>query len=228
MGVRKVFVRDSDVVGRNGDDGDGGGCEWLKKTWRKAVLSCFHAENKRRGSTSSSSCASTSWRLPLQVHKNLNFPNNSISRPRLGLFSASPHLNQIFSVFRLGVKQFQFKQRSTYKFRYKIVNFGGHSPEDVTAALSSSDKKIMTNMKEIIKRYQLFLANFKVKFIKKRPAEASLYYRRRRGLCNMMGSNEGGVTGIVELALETLDVHMTMGISYRHIFKSSNEVAEEL
>lgn len=38
----------------------------------------------------------------------------------------------------------------------------GHSPEDVTAALSSSDKKIVTNMKEKMKRYQLFLANFEV------------------------------------------------------------------
>ncbi|RWR73289.1 recQ-mediated genome instability protein 1 isoform X2 [Cinnamomum micranthum f. kanehirae] len=166
MGVREVFVRDSDVVGRNGDDGDGGGCEMQRIWWGLVVFKIFillHLFVPRpRGSTSSSSCASTSWRLPLQVHKNLNFPNNSISRPRLGLFSASSHLNQIFSVFRLGVKQFQFKQRSTYKFRYKIVNFGGHSPEDVTAALSSSDKKIMTNMKEIIKRYQLFLANFKI------------------------------------------------------------------
>jgi len=44
----------------------------------------------------------------------------------------------------------------------------------------------------------------------------------------MMGSNKGGVMGVVKLAQETLDVHMTMAISYCHIFKSSNEVAEEL
>ncbi|RWR97857.1 mitochondrial import receptor subunit TOM20-like protein [Cinnamomum micranthum f. kanehirae] len=64
--------------------------------------------------------------------------------------------------FSMGVKKFQFKQQSTYEFRYKIVKFGGHSPEDVSAALSSSDDKIMTNRKEIMKRCQLFLANFEL------------------------------------------------------------------
>ncbi|XXG78439.1 hypothetical protein AAC387_Pa08g2386 [Persea americana] len=78
--------------------------------------------------------------------------------------------------FLTGVKQFQFKQRSTYDLHvyvddgslisevlidHKVVQNGiGHSPEDVTAALSSSDKKIVTKMREIMKRYQLFLANF--------------------------------------------------------------------
>ena len=46
------------------------------------------------------------------------------------------------------------------------MNFGEHSPEDVTAALSSSDKKIMTPHEgdhKVISTF--FLANFEVVFL---------------------------------------------------------------
>lgn len=35
---------------------------------------------------------------------------------------------------------------------------------EVTAALSSSDKKIVSDMKETMKQFQVFLANFEVIF----------------------------------------------------------------
>ena len=39
----------------------------------------------------------------------------------------------------------------------------GHSPQEVTAALSSSDKQIVSGMKEIMRQFQTFLAHFEVK-----------------------------------------------------------------
>lgn len=46
---------------------------------------------------------------------------------------------------------------------FQVVQKGiGHSPKEVTAALSSSDAKIVADMKDIFKQFQLFLANFEV------------------------------------------------------------------
>ena len=42
----------------------------------------------------------------------------------------------------------------------------GHSPQEVTAALSSSDKQIVSGMKEIMRQFQTFLAHFEVKQVK--------------------------------------------------------------
>ncbi|GLT69231.1 hypothetical protein SLA2020_413990 [Shorea laevis] len=78
--------------------------------------------------------------------------------------------------FLTGVKGFQYKQRTAYELRvyvddgsliseilidHDVVQKGiGHSPEDVTAALSSSDKKKVSDMKDTLKQFQIFLANF--------------------------------------------------------------------
>nr|DAD30500.1 TPA_asm: hypothetical protein HUJ06_009351 [Nelumbo nucifera] len=78
--------------------------------------------------------------------------------------------------FLTGVKRFQFKQRSAFELLvyvddgsliseilvdHSVVQKGiGHSPEEVTTALSSSDNKIVNDMKETMKRYQLFLSKF--------------------------------------------------------------------
>ncbi|XP_020106868.1 recQ-mediated genome instability protein 1 [Ananas comosus] len=78
--------------------------------------------------------------------------------------------------FLTGVKGFQFKNRSKFELHvyvddgslisevlidHSVVQKGiGHSPEEVTAALSSSEKKIAADMRETLKRFQLFLAKF--------------------------------------------------------------------
>ncbi|GMP34186.1 hypothetical protein CsSME_00007163 [Camellia sinensis var. sinensis] len=41
-----------------------------------------------------------------------------------------------------------------------VQNGIGHSPEEVTTALASSDTKRVSDMKEIMKQFQIFLANF--------------------------------------------------------------------
>lgn len=38
----------------------------------------------------------------------------------------------------------------------------GHSPEEVTAALSSTEKRMVADMRETMKKFQLFLAKFEV------------------------------------------------------------------
>ncbi|CAL9099165.1 unnamed protein product, partial [Musa textilis] len=80
--------------------------------------------------------------------------------------------------FLTGVKGFQFKQRSTYELHvyvddgsliseviidHRVVQKGiGHSPEEVTSALSSTEKKTVSDMKDTLKTFQLFLAKFEV------------------------------------------------------------------
>ncbi|KAJ4960319.1 hypothetical protein NE237_020229 [Protea cynaroides] len=82
----------------------------------------------------------------------------------------------IIKCFLTGVKRFQFKQRSTFELQiyvedgsliseifidHNAVQKGiGYSPEEVTAALSSSDDIRVGNMKERMKQFQTFLANF--------------------------------------------------------------------
>ncbi|KAL5997164.1 recQ-mediated genome instability protein 1 [Asimina triloba] len=78
--------------------------------------------------------------------------------------------------FLTGVKGFQFKKRSTYELQvyvddgslisevlidHNVVQKGiGYSPGEVTTALSSMDKKTVNSMKETVKKFQLYLANF--------------------------------------------------------------------
>ncbi|PIN23588.1 hypothetical protein CDL12_03687 [Handroanthus impetiginosus] len=78
--------------------------------------------------------------------------------------------------FLTGVKGFQYKQRATYELRvyvddgsliseilidHDVVQNGiGYSPQEVTNALASSDKKRVSEMKETLKQFQIFLVNF--------------------------------------------------------------------
>ncbi|KAI4370012.1 hypothetical protein MLD38_018399 [Melastoma candidum] len=75
-----------------------------------------------------------------------------------------------------GVKGFQYKHRTSYELcvyiddgsliseiliHHDVVERGiGHSPQAVTTALSSSNSTIVSNMKETLKRFQSFLADF--------------------------------------------------------------------
>lgn len=46
----------------------------------------------------------------------------------------------------------------------QVVQKGiGHSPQEVTTALSSSDLKKVSDMKEIFRQFQLFLVDFEVR-----------------------------------------------------------------
>lgn len=78
--------------------------------------------------------------------------------------------------FLTGVKGFRYKQRTTYELLcyvddgsliseilidHNVVQKGiGHSPQEVTSALSSSDKQKVSGMKEIMRQFQAFLAHF--------------------------------------------------------------------
>ncbi|KAK8586508.1 hypothetical protein V6N13_010099 [Hibiscus sabdariffa] len=78
--------------------------------------------------------------------------------------------------FLTGVKGFQYKQRTTYELLcyvddgsliseilidHNVVQKGiGRSPQEVTAALSSSDKQIVSGMKETMRQFQAYLAHF--------------------------------------------------------------------
>ncbi|KAJ0971223.1 hypothetical protein J5N97_019182 [Dioscorea zingiberensis] len=87
-----------------------------------------------------------------------------------------PVIHGKIKCFLTGVKGFQFKQRSTFKLHvyvddgslisevlidhHVVQSAIGQSPEEVSAALSSSDKNIVTDMRETMKGFQLFLAKF--------------------------------------------------------------------
>ncbi|KAL2492197.1 RecQ-mediated genome instability protein 1 [Abeliophyllum distichum] len=78
--------------------------------------------------------------------------------------------------FVTAVKAFQYKQRATYELRvyiddgsliseilldHNLVQNGiGHSPEDVTSALTSSDTQCVSGMRKILKQFEKFLVNF--------------------------------------------------------------------
>ncbi|XP_065872937.1 recQ-mediated genome instability protein 1 [Euphorbia lathyris] len=78
--------------------------------------------------------------------------------------------------FLTGVKAFQYKQRTKYELAVYVDDGSliseilidhnlvqervGHSPEEVTAALSSSDSKRVGDVKEALKQFQTFLLNF--------------------------------------------------------------------
>ncbi|GLT61868.1 hypothetical protein SLA2020_345430 [Shorea laevis] len=78
--------------------------------------------------------------------------------------------------FLTGVKGFQYKRRKKYELLcyvddgsliseilidHNVVERGiGHSPEEVTAALTASDMKVVNGMKETMKQFQIFLVNF--------------------------------------------------------------------
>ncbi|WCJ36300.1 RecQ-mediated genome instability protein 1 [Euphorbia peplus] len=78
--------------------------------------------------------------------------------------------------FSTGVKAFKYQQRTKYELAVYVDDGSliseilidhnvvqervGHSPEEVTAALSSSDSKRVGDMKEALKQFQTFLQNF--------------------------------------------------------------------
>ncbi|KAE9601376.1 putative RecQ mediated genome instability protein [Lupinus albus] len=88
----------------------------------------------------------------------------------------APSVQGKIKCFLTGVKGFQYKKRTTYELQayvddgsliseilidHDVVQQGiGYSPQEVTAALSSPDTKIVHNMKETMRRFQGFLANF--------------------------------------------------------------------
>ncbi|XP_050256303.1 recQ-mediated genome instability protein 1 [Quercus robur] len=100
----------------------------------------------------------------------------SLSAKLVAVMEKSPSVRGKIKCFLTGVKGFQYKQRTTYELRayvddgsliteilihHDVVQKGiGFSPEEVTAALSSPDKKIVSDMKETLKQFQMFLANF--------------------------------------------------------------------
>ncbi|KMS97689.1 hypothetical protein BVRB_5g124730 [Beta vulgaris subsp. vulgaris] len=87
-----------------------------------------------------------------------------------------PFIKGKIKCFLTGVKRFQYKGRSMFELRvyvddgsliseilihhnvvHKVI---GYSPEGVTAALSSSDDKVVEDMKSVLKQFQIFLINF--------------------------------------------------------------------
>ncbi|KAK7358670.1 hypothetical protein VNO77_00608 [Canavalia gladiata] len=88
----------------------------------------------------------------------------------------SPFVRGKIKCFLTGVKGFQYKKRKTYELLayvddgsliseilvdHDVVRKGiGYSPEEVTAALSSPDMNIVRNMKNTMRKFQDFLANF--------------------------------------------------------------------
>ncbi|XP_043724238.1 recQ-mediated genome instability protein 1 isoform X2 [Telopea speciosissima] len=90
----------------------------------------------------------------------------------------TPFVQGVIKCFLTGVKHFQFKRRATFELQiyvedgsliseilidHNVVQKGiGYSPEEVTAALSSSDGKRISDMKECMKQFQTFLANFEL------------------------------------------------------------------
>ncbi|PON77237.1 RecQ mediated genome instability protein [Parasponia andersonii] len=87
----------------------------------------------------------------------------------------------IIKCFLTGVKEFQYKDRTTYYLRAYVDDGSliseilidhevvqkviGHSPQEVTAALSSSDVAIVRNIKDTLKQFQKFLVNFEGKML---------------------------------------------------------------
>ncbi|CAL0330082.1 unnamed protein product [Lupinus luteus] len=88
----------------------------------------------------------------------------------------APSVQGKIKCFLTGVKGFQYKKRTTYELQayvddgsliseilidHDVVQQGiGYSPQEVTAALSSPDTKVVNSMKDTMRRFQGFLANF--------------------------------------------------------------------
>ncbi|CBI15702.3 hypothetical protein VitviT2T_025643 [Vitis vinifera] len=100
----------------------------------------------------------------------------SLSAKWAGRKEKAPFVQGKIKCFLTGVKGFQYKQRTTFDLRvyvddgsliseilidHNVVQQGiGYSPKEVTAALASSDVKIVSGMKDTLKQFQIFLANF--------------------------------------------------------------------
>ncbi|XP_059643059.1 recQ-mediated genome instability protein 1 [Cornus florida] len=100
----------------------------------------------------------------------------SLSAKWAAMQDTASNVQGIIKCFLTGVKKFQYKQRTTFELRvyvddgsliseilidHNVVQRGiGHSPEEVTGALTSSDSKRVSDMKETMKQFQIFLVNF--------------------------------------------------------------------
>lgn len=100
----------------------------------------------------------------------------SLSAKWASLKERRPCVKGKIKCFLTGVKGFLYKQRTTFELwvyvddgsliseiliHHDVVKKGiGYSPEEVTAALTSSDSVRVGNMKETLKEFQIFLVNF--------------------------------------------------------------------
>ncbi|TYJ25519.1 hypothetical protein E1A91_A07G056200v1 [Gossypium mustelinum] len=97
----------------------------------------------------------------------------SLSAKWAAIKDKATHVQGKIKCFLTGVKGFRYKQRTTYELLCYVDdgsliseilidhNKGiGHSPQEVTSALSSSDKQKVSGMKEIMRQFQAFLAHF--------------------------------------------------------------------
>ncbi|MBA0577414.1 hypothetical protein Golob_024766 [Gossypium lobatum] len=100
----------------------------------------------------------------------------SLSAKWAAIKDKATHVQGKIKCFLTGVKGFRYKQRTTYELLcyvddgsliseilidHNVVQKGiGHSPQEVTSALSSSDKQKVSGMKEIMRQFQAFLAHF--------------------------------------------------------------------
>ncbi|XP_011023958.1 PREDICTED: recQ-mediated genome instability protein 1 isoform X1 [Populus euphratica] len=100
----------------------------------------------------------------------------SLSAKWAAMKEKEPSVRGKIKCFLTGVKGFQYKQRTTYELQvyvddgsliseilidHNVVLKGiGCSPVEPPAALSSSDKKRVGEMKETLRQFQMFLVNF--------------------------------------------------------------------
>nr|KYP45136.1 RecQ-mediated genome instability protein 1 [Cajanus cajan] len=100
----------------------------------------------------------------------------SLSAKLAAMKEGAPFVRGKIKCFLTGVKGFQYKKRATYELQayvddgsliseilidHDVVQKGiGYSPMEVTAALSSHDTKIVQQMKDTMRKFQAFLANF--------------------------------------------------------------------
>ncbi|KAK7318299.1 hypothetical protein RJT34_02998 [Clitoria ternatea] len=100
----------------------------------------------------------------------------NLSAKWIAMKEKAPFVRGKIKCFLTGVKGFRYKKRKTYELQayvddgsliseilidHDVVQKGiGYSPEEVTAALSSPDTKIVHQMKDTMRKFQAFLANF--------------------------------------------------------------------
>uniref|UniRef100_A0A6M2EYY7 RecQ-mediated genome instability protein 1 n=1 Tax=Populus davidiana TaxID=266767 RepID=A0A6M2EYY7_9ROSI len=124
-------------------------------------------------------CMIDEFEHPLILSRDREIPFTylaSLSAKWAAMKEKEPSVRGKIKCFLTGVKGFQYKQRTTYELQvyvddgsliseilidHNVVLKGiGCSPVEVTAALSSSDKKRVGEMKETLRQFQMFLVNF--------------------------------------------------------------------
>lgn len=124
-------------------------------------------------------CMIDEFEHPLILSRDREIPFTylaSLSAKWAAMKEKEPSVRGKIKCFLTGVKGFRYKQRTTYELQvyvddgsliseilidHNVVLKGiGCSPVEVTAALSSSDKKRVGEMKETLRQFQMFLVNF--------------------------------------------------------------------